>query len=368
MQFFPQFFPILEVFPLASASLSTWIDGEVLALGGISFCLLSLFGYVVHTTMDRREEKDTESEVPFFQSILKEEVPEGQKQAAFEKIPSEEGVPSIFSQDESLYLLKEEVPKETKTPFQSFYIPVRGKTYEAVRSFLDSIRVGEEDWEVLLHDSKGDLQTVASKTGSISVFPSERKRATEPKEGAIVWKLEWDSFSLGEVRQTSSSLSEFSLDEISFRLDKLVEGLVLAGESQDGETGWSSYPVFSQHLEREKVEGEETKILVFLEFESDGDLVSDFRSLGNWWKSRFGENFSIYRIRKNRLATFFYAEDWMKFQNSLSGLMEFLGPEKTRLNVGASVRVRKDDSEWEPRAKKALHSSKEEGPNRLVCL
>ncbi|MGJ4748281.1 hypothetical protein ACQV5M_18110 [Leptospira sp. SA-E8] len=364
MQFFPEFFPISEVFPFASASLSTWIDGEVLALGGISFCLLSLFGYVVHTTMDRKEEKGTESEVPFFQSIIKEEVPEVPKEIVSEEIA---GVPTI-SQDAPLSIFTEEVPQETKAPFQSFYIPVRGKTYEAVRSFLDSIRVGEEVWEVLLHDSKGDLQTVASKTGSISIFPSEKKRSSEPKEGAIVWKLEWDSFSLGEVRQTSSSSSEFSLDEISFRLDKLVEGLVLAGESQDGETGWSSYPVFSQHLEREKYEGQETKILVFLEFESDGDLVSDFRSLGNWWKSRFGENSPIYRIRKNRLATFFNAEDWLKFQNSLSGLMEFLGPEKTRLNVGASVRVRKEDSEWEPRAKKALHSSKEEGPNRLVCL
>ncbi|GBF38626.1 hypothetical protein LPTSP1_16190 [Leptospira johnsonii] len=308
--------------------------------------------------MDRREEKGTESEVPFFQSISKEEVPETPKDIVSEEILSEEGVPTF----------SEEVPRETETLFQSFYIPIRGKTYEAVRSFLDSIRTGEEYWEVLLHDSKGDLQTVASKTGSISIFPSERKKASEPKEGAIVWKLEWDSFSLGEVRQTSLSSSEFSLDEISFRLDKLVEGLVLAGESQDGETGWSSYPIFSQHLEREKVEGEETKILVFMEFESDGDLVSDFRSLGNWWKSRFGENSSLYRIRKNRLATFFHPEDWLKFQNSLSGLMEFLGPEKTRLNVGASVRVRKEDPEWEPRAKKALYSSKEEGPNRLVCL
>ncbi|PJZ75476.1 hypothetical protein [Leptospira neocaledonica] len=358
MQFFPEFFPISEVFPIASASLSTWLDGEVLALGGISFCLLSLFGYVVHTTMDRKEEKGTESEIPFFQSISKEEIPETPKDIVSEQIFSEEGVPTSF----------EEVPKETETLFQAFYIPIRGKTYEAVKSFLDSIRAGEEYWEVLLHDSKGNLQIVASKTGSISVFPSERKKALEPKEGAIVWKLEWDSFSLGEVRQTSSAPNEFSLDEISFRLDKLVEGLVLAGESQDGETGWSSYPIFSQHLEREKVEGEETKILVFMEFESDGDLISDFRSLGNWWKSRFGENFSLYRIRKNRLATFFHAEDWLKFQNSLSGLMEFLGPEKTRLNVGASVRVRKEDSEWEPRAKKALHSSKEEGPNRLVCL
>lgn len=337
-----------------------------MALGGISFCLLSLFGYVVHTTMDRKEEKGTESEVPFFQSISNEEVPRTQKDIFSEKILSEEGVPT-FSQEAPLSIYKEEVPKETETHFQSFYIPVRGKTYEAVRSFLDSIRAGEEYWEVLLRDSNGDLQTVASKTGSISIFPSERKRTFDPKEGAIVWKLEWDTFSLGEVRQTSS-FSEFSLDEISLRLDKLVEGLVLAGESQDGETGWSSYPIFSQHLEREKYEGEETKILVFMEFESDGDLVSDFRSLGNWWKLRFGENSSIYRIRKNRLATFFHAEDWLKFQNSLSGLMEFLGPEKTRLNIGASVRVRKEDSEWEPRAKKALHSSKEEGPNRLVCL
>ncbi|TGK36584.1 hypothetical protein [Leptospira andrefontaineae] len=365
MQFFPEFFPISEVFPIASASLSTWIDGEVLALGGISFCLLSLFGYVVHTTMDRKEEKDAESEVPFFQSFSKEEVPEVPKAVASEKGLLEEGVPT-FSSEQPTYIFKEEVPKET-IQFQSFYFPVRGKTYEAVKSFLESIRTGEEYWEVLLHDSRGDLQIVASKTGSISVFPSERKRASEPKEGAIVWKLEWDSFSLGEVRQTSSA-SEFSLDEISFRLDKLVEGLVLAGESQDGETGWSSYPVFSQQLEREKFEGTDTKILVFMEFESDGDLVSDFRSLGNWWKSRFGENSPIYRIRKNRLATFFNAEDWMKLQNSLSGLMEFLGPEKTRLNIGASVRVRKEDSEWEPRAKKALHSSKEEGPNRLVCL
>lgn len=367
MQFFPEFFPISEVFPIASASLSTWIDGEVLALGGISFCLLSLFGYVVHTTMDRKEEKGTESEVPFFQAVSKEDIPEVPKDIVSEQIFSGEGVPT-FSQEAPISIFKEEGPKETKAPFQSFYFPIRGKTYEAVRSFLDSIRTGEEYWEVLLHDSKGDLQTVASKTGSISVFPSERKRAREPKEGAIIWKLEWDSFSLGEVRQTSSSASEFSLDEISFRLDKLAEGLVLAGESQDGETGWSSYPVFSQHLEREKYEGEDTKILVFMEFESDGDLVSDFRSLGNWWKSRFGENSPIYRIRKNRLATFFHAEDWIKFQNSLSGLMEFLGPDKTRLNIGASVRVRKEDSEWEPRAKKALHSSKEEGPNRLVCL
>ncbi|TGL36898.1 hypothetical protein EHQ52_03235 [Leptospira koniambonensis] len=366
MQFFLEFFPISEVFPMASTSLSTWIDGEVLALGGISFCLLSLFGYVVHTTMDRKEEDGTESDIPFFQSISKEEVSEVQKTVTAGPNISEEGVPSI-SQDLPSYIFKEDIPKET-IPFQSFYFPVRGKTYEAVKSFLDSIRVGEEYWEVLLHDSKGDLQIVASKTGSISVYPSERNRASEPKEGAIVWKLEWDSFSLGEVRQTSSSPSEFSLDEISFRLDKLVEGLVLAGESQDGETGWSSYPVFSQHLEREKYEGADTKILVFMEFESDGDLVSDFRSLGNWWKSRFGENSPIYRIRKNRLATFFNAEDWIKFQNSLSGLMEFLGPDKTRLNIGASVRVRKEDSEWEPRAKKALHSSKEEGPNRLVCL
>ncbi|PKA15542.1 hypothetical protein [Leptospira haakeii] len=366
MQFFPEFFPISEVFPIASTSLSTWIDGEVLALGGISFCLLSLFGYVVHTTMDRKEEKGTESEAPFFQSVSKEEVPEIQKDIVSEEILSKEVNPAIFSEQPS-YFFKEEVPKET-APFQSFYFPVRGKTYEAVKSFLDSIRTGEEYWEVLLHDSKGVLRTVASKTGSISVFPSERKSASEPKEGAIIWKLEWDSFSLGEVRQTSSMPCEFSLDEISFRLDKLVEGLVLAGESQDGETGWSSYPVFSQHLEREKAEGEETKILVFMEFESDGDLISDFRSLGNWWKSRFGENSPIYRIRKNRLATFFHAEDWVGFQNSLSGLMEFLGPDKTRLNIGASVRVRKDDPEWEPRAKKALHSSKEEGPNRLVCL
>ncbi|PJZ24497.1 hypothetical protein CH352_13890 [Leptospira hartskeerlii] len=367
MQFFLEFFPISEVFPIASTSLSTWIDGEVLALGGISFCLLSLFGYVIHTTMDRREEKGTEDIVPFFQAVSKEEVSEVSSKAPVTiENGIEEGVPTI-SQEQPLTIFKEEVPKET-IPFQSFYFPVRGKTYEAVKSFLDSIRAGEEYWEVLLHDSNGDLQTVASKTGSISVFPSERKRASEPKEGAIVWKLEWDSFSLGEVRQTSSTISEFSLDEISFRLDKLVEGLVLAGESQDGETGWSSYPVFSQHLEREKYEGQDTKILVFLEFESDGDLVSDFRSLGNWWKSRFGENSPIYRVRKNRLATFFNAEDWIGFQNSLSGLMEFLGPEKTRLNIGASVRVRKEDSEWEPRAKKALHSSKEEGPNRLVCL
>ncbi|TGM86840.1 hypothetical protein [Leptospira licerasiae] len=366
MQFFPQFFPISEVFPIASASLSTWIDGEVLALGGISFCLLSLFGYVVHTTMDRREEKENEEGVPFFQSVLKEEVPEVREEASIGGNKFEEGVPTILKEASS-YLFKEDIPKETKAPFQSFYFPVRGKTYEAVKFFLDSIQSIEEYWEVLLHDSKGDLQTVASKTGSISVFPSERKKASGPKEGEIVWKLEWDSFSLGEVRQTSS-LSEFSLDEISFRLDKLVEGLVLAGESQDGETGWSSYPIFSQHLEREKYEGQDTKILVFMEFESDGDLVSDFKSLGNWWKSRFGENSPIYRIRKNRLATFFNAEDWIKFQNSLSGLMEFLGPDKTRLNVGASVRVKKDDSDWEPRAKKALHSSKEEGPNRLVCL
>ncbi|PJZ47798.1 hypothetical protein [Leptospira saintgironsiae] len=366
MQFFPEFFPISEVFPIASTSLSTWIDGEVLALGGISFCLLSLFGYVVHTTMDRKEDKDHASEVPFFQAVSKEDVSEVRKEEASEKSLLEEGVPTILEEQFS-YIYKEDIPKAS-IPFQSFYFPVRGKTYEAVKSFLDSVRAGEEYWEVLLHDSKGDLQTVASKTGSISVFPSERKRAREPKEGAIIWKLEWDSFSLGEVRQTSSATTEFSLDEISFRLDKLVEGLVLAGESQDGETGWNSYPVFSQHLEREKYEGADTKILVFMEFESDGDLVSDFRSLGNWWKSRFGESSTIYRIRKNRLATFFNAEDWMKFQNSLSGLMEFLGPDKTRLNIGASVRVRKEDSEWEPRAKKALHSSKEEGPNRLVCL
>ncbi|MEI1279929.1 hypothetical protein V6Z05_16475 [Leptospira venezuelensis] len=366
MQFFPDFFPISEVFPIASASLSTWIDGEVLALGGISFCLLSLFGYVVHTTMDKREEKGSEVEVPFFQSVSTEEVPEVHKEVVSEKSHLEEGVPTISREQSFAYT--EEVPKETKAPFQSFFFPVRGKTYEAVKSFLDSIQTGEEYWEILLHDSKGDLQTVASKTGSISIFPSERKRSSEPKEGAIIWKLEWDSFSLGEVRQTSSSPSEFSLDEISLRLDKLVEGLVLAGESQDGETGWNSYPIFSQHLEREKYEGEDTKILVFMEFESDGDLVSDFKSFGNWWKSRFGENSSIYRIRKNRLATFFNAEDWIKFQNSLSGLMEFLGPDKTRLNIGASIRVRKNDSEWEPRAKKALHSSKEEGPNRLVCL
>ncbi|TGL64068.1 hypothetical protein [Leptospira sarikeiensis] len=357
MEFFPDFFTISEVFPMASTSISTWIDGEVLALGGISFTLLSLFGYVVHTQIDRKEEK--------FEETIFSDTETSSQVGTKEEVKIEE---YVSSPKEEIFYPTQRQEEETEVSFQSFYFPVRGKTYEVIRSFLDSLPIQEDIWEVLLYDTKGILQTVASKTGSISVFPSERKSVSEPGEGCIVWKLEWDFFFLGEVRQTKSSGSDFSVSEISLRLDKLVEGLVLAGESQDGETGWSSYSVFSQNLERERYEGEDTKILAFLEFESDKDLVSDFRSFGNWWKQRFGESSQVYRIRKNRLASVFTPEDWIKFQNSLSGLMEFLGPDKTRLNVGASVRVRKEDPEWESRAKKALHSSKEEGPNRLVCL
>ncbi|MFB5650701.1 hypothetical protein ACE5IS_08655 [Leptospira wolffii] len=353
MHYFPAFFKILFDFQPAVLPSSVWIDGEVLALGSVSLALLSLFGYVVHSQIDRKSvpeepqtvsdpEVDTKvSELPVFESVSEET--------------------TIF--DSKTYFEKEE---NTEEYHHSFYLPIHGKTLEAVRMFLESIPSGSDSWEVLLRSSSGKLETAATRSGNLFIFPSERKEALPAEPGTMVWPLQWESASLGELRRKNEIDSV--LPDLNPALDRLIEGLILGGESQDTETGWGSYSFFAQTCEREKETGEEPKILIFLEFTKSGDLAVEFRSFGRWWKERFGDSNPLSRVRKNRLAAILSPEDWIRFQESLSGLMEFLGPDKVSLNVGASVRIRRSDSEWEPKAKRALHSSKEEGPNRLVCL
>ncbi|TGJ98274.1 hypothetical protein EHQ53_00650 [Leptospira langatensis] len=379
MQFFAAFFPSIGHFPFGSASFSVWIDGEVLALGGISFTLLSLFGYVVHTQIDRKEEAASEEEAvgsPSSDTEQEEGIhsePKDQSQVEVRNVQLREKDEHalVGSSFDPLASSPQMRTYEEAQDFlcHRFYFPIGGKTYEAIKTFLDSIPSSpKETWEVLLYNTRSKLETVASKTGSILVFPSETREGSEILPGTVLWKLEWESSPLGEVRLISNEASSLGSSEMGLRLDKLIEQLILAGESQDEETGWGSYSFFSQNLEEERSEGEDPKILVLLEFGSVGNLVMDLKSFGRWWTSRMEGRSPLSRIRKNRVAAILAPGDWMRFQESLSGLMEFLGPDRVELNVGASIRIRKGDSEWESRAKKALHSSKEEGPNRFVCL
>ncbi|TGJ99622.1 hypothetical protein EHO59_17420 [Leptospira semungkisensis] len=374
MQFFTAFFPSIGDFPLASASFSVWMDGEVLALGGISFTLLSLFGYVVHSQIDKKEENVSEEEGTS-SFVGEQEVATGSDLAEQNQFQNKEEFVGLESSSFHLTRANEEkkiyIEEAESQEFlcHRFYFPIGGKTYEAIKTFLDSLPSSSgENWEVLLYNTKSRLEIVASKTGTILVFPSETREGSEIVPGTVLWKLEWESSPLGEVRMISPSSTSLGDAEMGLRLDKLVEQLILAGESQDEETGWGTYSFFSQNLEEEKSEGEDPKILVLLEFEAEVNLLSDLKSFGRWWNSRMEGRSPLSRIRKNRAAGILSPGDWMRFQESLSGLMEFLGPDRVRLNVGAGVRIRKGDSEWESRAKKALHSSKEEGPNRLVCL
>lgn len=358
MHYFPDFFEFLFDFKLATAPPLTWIDGEILALGGVSFALLSLFGYVVHTQIDRKE-----SEVPDMSDQMGEEAIVSQH-TEIVSAPVQETVP-LNGPEVS------DSPEEEKVGdlyFTSFYLPIQGKTLEAVRQFFDSLPPGSGTWELLLHSESGKKEIVARKSGTILVFPGERTEATEIYPGVLSWPLVWETSSLGELRQVPDSERDFSISDLSMSLDRLTENLVTGSESQDSETGWGSYSHFLQHLEKENAKGEEPKILLYMEFHKNGNLLPEFKSLGRWWKERFGEFSPLSRVRNNRLSTILSPEDWIRFQDSLSGLMEFLGPDRISLNVGASVRVKRQDQDWEQRAKRALHSSKEEGPNRLVCL
>ncbi|WP_246028097.1 hypothetical protein [Leptospira fletcheri] len=321
------------------------MDGQVLALGSVSFALLALFGFVVRTNLERKSES---SEVP--------------KEVSPEEIPESPELPKDFSKPSEI----ETVSDLSQRSY--FHLPVKGKIYESIRDFLDSLSE-YGSWEIQLFSQYGKLSRCASKQRSLIVLSEGFPEAVVEESDGLTWVLEWEGSEMGKVVCNGlEDGGESREKELSRKIHSFAEALALSSKTEDFETGWGSYLAFCNALEKERKEGEEPKILLFLEFASIDERSVLLKSFGRWWSEKFHDSILLYRIRGNRAASFLSTSDWISFQKSLPSLMEFLGSPKRSLNVGAGVRVRKDDRDWEPKAREALYLSLEEGPNRLVCL
>ncbi|EPG74813.1 hypothetical protein LEP1GSC058_1824 [Leptospira fainei serovar Hurstbridge str. BUT 6] len=370
MQFFGDFFLFLSTFLVAEGNSLLWIDGEIIALAGISLTMLTLFGFVVRTNVEKREEASRHTKENFQADELQTNLNEF---SSLETQTSTIGIPPTYEKtDESL---REEdglpeIPQEEAdaTPIR-FHFPVKGRTYEVLQDFLRSLPEGDH-WEIHLYSPNRKLSRSATKEGSMIVFQDGFPEVVEtPTDEAIIWKLEWEGLLVGCVLYISRSKIDLNISIITPLLESVTEKLVLAAKTEDFETGWLSHLSFCNILEKERVIGEEPKILMFVEFRGiEGRLLPALKSFGNWWKEKYRESPSLFRIRNNRIAAFLTSEDWIEFQNSLPLIMEFLGSSDLSLNVGASVRIRLGDKDWEYKARKALYSSVTEGLNRLVCL
>lgn len=360
MQFFRDFFLI---FPGFSEQPSVWMDGQILALGSVSFALLALFGFAVATHLERKSESSDAPEEVFSEEMSEPSSNSAEPPNSPEEKPAD---PSSVS-----FLPKHSSEIETVSdlaPRSYFHLPVKGKIYESIRDFLDSLSA-YGNWEVQLFSQYGKLSHCASKQRSLIVVSEGFPEPVGEESNGLTWVLEWEGSEMGKVVCNGlEDCGESGEKEVYRRIHSFAEVLALSSKTEDSETGWGSYLAFCNSLEKEKKEGEEPKILLFLEFASIDERSVLLKSFGRWWSEKFHDSILLYRIRGNRVASFLSTSDWISLQKALPALMEFLGSPERTLNVGAAVRVRKDDKDWEPKAREALYLSLEEGPNRFVCL
>lgn len=377
MQFFGDFFLFLSTFLVAEEASSLLIDGEVIALAGISIAMLALFGFVVRTNVEKREEvsgqfKETSNSKKGSQAKLSEFSSLETERSATDISPAP--VPALENTERETFRradkLSEILKEEADSTPVCFHFPVKGQAYEVLQDFLRSLPEGDH-WEVHLYAPNRKLSRTATKEGSMIVFQEGFPEVAEnpPIEEAISWKLEWEGIRIGQILYLSRSEINLNVSTIAPLLESVTEKLALAAKTEDYETGWLSHLSFCNTLEKERVIGDEPKILLFIEFTgAEGRLLPALKSFGNWWREKYGESSSLFRIRNHRVAAFLTSKDWLTFQNALPLVMEFLGSSDLSLNVGAAVRIRPGDKDWEYKARKALYSSVTEGLNRLVCL
>ncbi|EQA37705.1 hypothetical protein LEP1GSC047_4098 [Leptospira inadai serovar Lyme str. 10] len=371
MQFFGDFFLFLSTFLVADEISSVLIDGEVIALAGISLTMLTVFGFVVRNNVEKREEANGQSKA---RSPLEEDP--GKELDGIPSLETDRSTPGISTASENnereMFREEDRLPEILQEDIDStpvcFHFPVKGQVYEVLQDFLRALPEGDH-WEVHLYAPNRKLSPAATKEGSMIVFQSGFPEEVAENRNAVLWKLEWEGLRIGQVLYVSRSEINLNVSTITPLLESITERLALAAKTEDYETGWFSHLSFCNTLEKERVVGDEPKILLFIEFRgAEGRLLPALKSFGNWWKEKYGESASLFRIRNHRVAAFLTSKDWMAFQEALPLVMEFLGSSDLSLNVGASVRIRLGDKDWEYKARKALYSSVTEGLNRLVCL